>query len=786
LDGPGDVRSASFHSSHPMRVRLFRRLIPFVFFPLLTGGLLSLPDASLRRVRFGWEGVVIADRTGKTLYSIPGRSGGYQHRLSWYRIPDAVKTTFVRLEDRRFFSHPGVDPLAVGRAAFLNLKERRIVSGASTISMQLARLIHPHGRGVTGKLGEALRALCLESRLSKRQILLLYLNNLPFGYNTVGVGAAARTYFSAEVEELTAPQILLLAVIPKAPGLYDPFASPENRDALRKRAASLAPLLSISPEQVDLAMGTFSKGGAEFRAPHFVRVVIESAGQIDELKDLEVGRILTTLDVELYDGLNEIVRGRLAAVERSAESAGGSADRSGAATPGPRNASALVLDNHGGDILAWVGSQDFFDSENGGQIDGVLRKNSSGSTLKPFLYAAALERGYTASTLLPDMALTFGAEEGYRPENFDRRSRGLVRLRTALASSLNVPAVYLLSQLGLQEFLTLCSQLGIAVPEDAAARVGLGAAVGNLEVSLLELVRAFGVFPGGGILPEVRLIREVETAEGRRVPMAGHQGEENGSPKRIFQQQTAWLISDILADPSARAAGFGPDSRFNTSFPAIFKSGTASEYTSLWCLGAIADYSVGVWAGNFDGRPAFGSTGSSLPAEVAVRVLEELNGGYGGRTAAPTEARPADPPPGLTEVRICSQSGFPATPACPATRAEYYLPGSVPAESCPVHATGVSMEELLVRSILGQERRVKILFPRNRMIFYREDSTAATGQGIPGWIAADPADRITVRLNGRRLQPDDPSRPLLPVHPGHYRLEVVGRFGEDVVNYTVR
>jgi len=324
--------------------------------------------------------------------------------------------------------------------------------------------------------------------------------------------------------------------------------------------------------------------------------------------------------------------------------------------------------------------------------------------------------------------------------------------------------------------------LGIAIPEDAAARVGLGAAVGNLEVTLLELVRAFSVFPGRGLLPEVQLIREVETAEGRRVPVGELRGKANGSFKRIFRGETAWLISDILADPAARAAGFGPDSRFNTSFPAIFKSGTASEYTSLWCLGATADYSVGVWAGNFDGRPAFGTTGSSLPAEVAVRILEELADGQAGPTTSSISAQPQ----GLVEVRICSQSGFLAAPACPATRIEYFLSGSAPTQLCPVHGRGGSLEELLLHSMLGESPGPRILFPRNRMIFFREGSTALTSQSIPGWIAADPEDRITVRLNGRTLQPDDPSRPLLPVQPGRYLLEVEGRFGKDEVTYTVR
>jgi penicillin-binding protein 1C len=490
-------------------------------------------------------------------------------------------------------------------------------------------------------------------------------------------------------------------------------------------------------------------------------------------ENLEVLRIITTLDLPLYDEVSRRVRERLAAADRNP---------SGAGTTPLRNASALVLDNLSGEVLAWVGSQDYFDSANGGQIDGVLQKYSSGSTLKPFLYAAALERGYTASTLLPDLALTFGARESYRPENFDRRSRGLVRLRTALASSLNVPAVFLLSQIGLEEFLDLSTELGIAVPDDAAVRVGLGAAVGNLDVTLLELVRAFSVFPNRGLLSQVRVIREVETAGGRgirldsRAMAAGEQGT------RIFGEQTAWLISDILADPAARATGFGTASRFNTPFPAIFKSGTASEYASLWCLGAVAGYSMGVWAGNFDGRPAFGSTGSSLPAAVVVEVLEQLSGVGGDRR----DSSPTDPPAGLAEVRICSQTGYRAAENCPATRKEYYRSGSEPGTICPVHGLGRSPEELLNLTMLGEERRASILFPRNGMVFYREGGTAVNGQNIPGWIAADPADRIILRLNGRVLAADDPTRPLLPVREGRYRLEVQGRFGEDSVTYTVR
>lgn len=753
-------------------MRFTRRLILFLAAPVLTAALFYLPDPGLGQFRFSLHGVVITDRTGEPLYSVPPRGGGYQHRLSRGQIPESVRETFLRLEDRRFYSHSGVDALAMARAARVNLRQGRIVSGASTISMQLARLIHPHRGGFLGKAGEILRALYLEAKLSKQQILTLYLNNLPFGYNTIGVGAAARTYFSQPLGKLSRPQILLLAIIPKAPSLYDPFGSSESRALLERRALALASLVSVSDEEIGQAMRTFRRGAAEIHAPHFVRYLLETLEGLDR-RGLEIARIFTTVDAGLYRSLSDGIRGRLAAIGSS----GASEDLSTVGRIPLHNASALVLDNCGGEVLAWVGSQDFFDRENGGEIDGVRRESSSGSTLKPFLYAAALEKGYTASTLLPDLELTFGAREGYRPENFDRRSRGMVRLRTALASSLNVPAVYLLSQIGLEAFLRSCGDLGFELPEDAKAQYGLGAAIGNAEVTLLELTRAFSVFPNGGVLHPIRVMLEIQTTDDRRIQVG-----KPSEGKRVFREQTAWLVSNILADPAARATGFGTTSRFNTAFPAIFKSGTASEYTNLWCLGALPEYTVGVWAGNFDGRPAFGTTGSSLPAAVVVQVLEELGREGGEQRDTPSWGEPS----GLSRIRICTQTGYRASTNCPATREEYFLAGSTSEAVCPVHGQGKDMEELLLEVVLGESKQPRVLFPRNGTVFYRDRGAAAEVQKIPGWIASDPEDRIVVRLNGRVLALDDPSQPLLPVHPGPYRLEVEGRFGGDAVSYSVR
>lgn len=756
-------------------VRFTRRLILFLAAPLFTAALIYLPDPGLRQFRFSMQGVVITDRFGEPLYSVPSREGGYQHRLSWGQVPESVRDTFLRLEDKRFYGHSGVDALALARAVRANIRQGRIVSGASTISMQLARLIHPHRGGFLAKAGEILRALYLEAKLSKQQILTLYLNNLPFGYNTIGVGAAARRYFSLPLENLSRPQILILAIIPKAPSLYDPFGSSESRAALERRAVALASLVSVSEEEIDQAMRSFRRGEAEIHAPHFVRYLLETLEGLDRRTpgSLEIARIVTTLDAGLYRSLSGSIRDKLAAIGRSSASE----DLSTTGRIPLRNASALVLDNRGGEVLAWVGSHDFFDRENGGQVDGVRLESSSGSTLKPFLYAAALEKGYTASTLLPDLKLTFGAQEGYRPENFDRRNRGLVRLRTALASSLNVPAVYLLSQIGLEPFLSSCRDLGFELPDNAEARYGLGAAIGNMEVTLLELTRAFSVFPNRGVLHSTRVMLEIQTTDDRRIRVG-----EPFEGKRVFREQTAWLISNILADPAARATGFGTTSRFNTAFPAIFKSGTASEYTNLWCLGALPEYTIGVWAGNFDGRPAFGTTGSSLPAAVVVQVLEVLSRRGGQRRDTPSWVEPS----GLAQIRICTQTGYRASTSCPSTRVEYFLAGSAPEAVCPVHGQGKDMEELLLEVVLGESKQPRVLFPRNGAVFYRDRSAAEEVQTIPGWIASDPEDRIVVRLNGLVLTPDDTSRPLLPVRRGGYRLEVEGRFGGDTVTYTVR
>ena len=360
-------------------------------------------------------------------------------------------------------------------------------------------------------------------------------------------------------------------------------------------------------------------------------------------------------------------------------------------------------------------------------------------------------------------------------------------MRSALAGSLNVPAVYLLSRLGLPDFLRTCAQLGL--DPGPAGRVGLGAAIGNAPVSLLELTRAFSVFPRGGLLPPLAAVRELVTAEGRalRVPPP--------AARRVFSRESAWLIGSVLSDPSARATGFGTRSRLNTPFPAMFKSGTASGYFSLWCLGATLAHTVGVWTGSLDRRAAPGATGSSVPAAVVRALLEELQAGARAGTAADGLPEAAEREPELARAEICALTGFRASPSCPSARQEWFVPGTQPQRTCPVHGIGEAggvagaggtgrLEELALELFLEGGRGPRILFPREGAVFYRDSLDA--GQGIPAWIAARPDEDLEVRLNGEILRVRHPFRLELPVRPGAWRLEAAGEAGRDAVSYSVR
>jgi penicillin-binding protein 1C len=586
-------------------------------------------------------GYTALDRNGRPLRVFPSADGVKREWLPIDEIPAGVLGIFVRAEDARFYLHPGIDPAAIIAAGIRNLRAGHVVSGASTITMQLARLLKPRDHGLRGKLLEALDALRLEARLSKKQILELWINGIPFGGNIEGLPAASRSRFGREAKGLDDARAVLLAVIPRRPGLYDParfantarFANAGRSESVAINAAlALARRCRLNLDETALIEaaaeadpGKLTDEKTPFHAPHFT----------DRVAAVNKQPVRTTLDLDLQLYAEKRLASELALLENN---------RVG-------NGAVLAIDNANGEVLVYIGSASWFDDANNGKIDGVRVRNQPGSCLKPFLYALALEKGFAPNDILPDIPTVFGSSEAYIPGNFNRRFNGPVRLRIALGSSLNIPAVYLLERLGVRNFEDWLAGLGFDSIAASAGSYGLGLALGNAEVSLEELTRAFAVFPRGGQSLDLRF-----TASERK--------EET---RRLISPYSAWIITDILSDQASRFTGFGAASTFSTGFPSMFKTGTANQFQHIWALGASPRYTVGVWMGNFSGETVIGRTGSSIPARIAADLLRALE-----KTADAAKEKGFPPVSGsVREIQICPLSGMAAGPWCAGSAREW-------------------------------------------------------------------------------------------------------------------
>ena len=728
-------------------------LAPAVFFLVLLFLLLS-PFPELRSFKKRAYSVDYVDRNGTLLFVSPLEDGLRREFTPLSQIPDVVRDTFVEAEDRKFYAHAGIDVLSVARALFQNASESRTVSGASTITMQLARIISPSPeRNVRAKLKDSLNALRLEARLPKRRILELYLNNVPFGNNVEGVSSAARFYFGKDVGALSAEEAALLSVVPRRPAKYNPADNPEN---CARAAAELRPGGRPSGFGALLsAARSARKHPWPFFMPHYIRFVSKDA-------DAKATRVSLSadLDVQLF------VEGQIRELLRR-----GLGSRI-------ENAAAVVIENRTGRVLAWVGSQGFFDEDGGGQIDGVLVRNQVGSSMKPFLYALALERGFRANDALPDVPVEFLVGAGddrfnsYRPENFNNRFNGPVLFRNALASSLNIPAVYLLSKIGVEDYLCCLLALGFDSLRATGARAGMGLALGAGEVSLLELARAFTVFANDGVLHPLEF--------------------EDAGERRVFSERTARVICDMLSDKRARVTGFGYSQTYETAYPSIFKTGTANQYQDIVALGSTAEFTVGVWMGNFNGNTVVGKTGSSFPALVAKNTLDMLTGG--------TSPAFAEPP--LQKERVCALSGMAAGPDCPSSVREY-VDGALsgPDGRCSWHRRGADggietvfpalYQEWLSKDFFGasidyKSEPLRIVSPLDGSVFYRSGLNGEL-QKIPVEIIGGMADipEITVRYDSEMFAVPRPFSLAVPVEKGRHVIRAEFGGERDEVSFTV-
>ncbi|MDR0411849.1 MAG: transglycosylase domain-containing protein [Treponema sp.] len=643
-------------------------------------------------------GMVLLDVKERVIRVFPSRDGVKREWVDLKDIPKPVTDVFIKAEDRRFYIHPGVDPLAIIAGVFRNARAGRNVSGASTISMQLVRMISPHERTFRGKIGEAFNALRLEMRLSKREILELWLNNIPFGSNVEGIQAFTRARFGINVSVLDAERAVILAVVPRRPGLFDPAS---NKDANLSAALALAEKCKITDKSAiaEYAARAGISGENPFLAPHFSERVKALLNAEDEAKIVR-----TTLDIDVQNYAEQRLSVEIAKLTYNRV----------------HNGAILVIGNETGAVRAYVGSNSWFTDDSFGKIDGVAVRNQPGSCLKPFLYAFAIENGFGPNTILPDIPSSFGINESYAPANFNHRFNGPVRLRVALASSLNIPAVWTLERLGVSRFKDFLGTLGFNSVLEKTETYGLGLALGNAEVSLEELTRAFSLFETDGVLNDLKFILS---------PESGYAP----TPQRKISPYTAFIIGDVLSDEESRWTGFGRNTAFRTRFSAMFKTGTANQYQNIWALGATKRWTVGVWMGNFSGETVVGKTGSSIPALIARDLLSLME-----RRDTPSATR--EELVFVEEKKICALSGLSATGFCPGIVGEYFHIGQESPLPCFWHSGGNVAYPPEYRAWLTEHFRTgeteksaqglaEIRLPRDGTIFYMDTSDSGQTQG---------------------------------------------------------
>jgi penicillin-binding protein 1C len=651
----------------------------------------SVEDLKARTAQF--ETTRIYDRNGDRLYEILDPNAGRRTYIPLAKISPYMLAATVAAEDKNFFSHPGFDIWGILRAFTQNISSGETVSGASTITQQLARMVlmtpeERSERSYLRKVREALLAVEITRRYSKEEILELFLNENSYGNLAYGVEAAAETYYRTTADKLTLEQASLLAGLPQAPSVYDVYT---NRDAaLERQRQVLVMMIEDSQEQDCIFVGSgmaklcvtaddavaawtaaqsavFSSPDIYLRYPHwvnYIRLLLES--MYDPQTIYRSGfQVYTTLDPGLQDLAEDVLRRQVQALYDKNVTGG----------------ALVAIRPSTGEILAMVGSPDF-NAQPAGQINMAIRARQPGSAIKPLTYLAAFEKGWTPATLIWDVPTEFPPSNDpydtnppYKPVNYDNKFHGPVTVRSALANSYNIPAVKTLQAVGIYDdpntslpdgLILMAKRLGITtlVKPD----YGLSLTLGGGEVTPLELTAAYAVLAGGGVrIPSVAILK-IQTYSGETVyeyqPPAGVQ---------VIRAEHAFLISSILSDNEARTPMFGAGSVLNLPFPAAVKTGTTNDFRDNWAVGYTPDLTTGVWIGNPDNTPMVGTTGVSgaapIWAEFMIHAVQQLTG---------NNPAPFVPPPGILQKLICAVSGTEPSKYCLTTRTEYFASDQPP------------------------------------------------------------------------------------------------------------
>lgn len=605
------------------------------------------------------EGYRIEDREGKLLREMGSENDLRGQPIAIAEMGERIITATLVSEDKLFFEHDGVDGMAIARAIGQNVKGARLVSGASTITQQLVKLLDSEGkpekRTLWKKLVEAARAQNLEKVADKQTILEAYMNRLDYGHGLSGPEAAAQGYFGVAAKDLSFAQAAYLAVLPRAPSFLDPYRH-HDRVLLRQRA-----LLEALHEAGVLADADLARAQAEtihvkrlqrpFYAPHFVNAVVAESVKPGEKGH---GVAQTTLDLSLQTDVEGLVRTHLASLIEF----------------GATNAAAIVVDNATGDVLSWVGSGSFWDESISGQVDMVRAKRQPGSTLKPFVYALAFADGHSAAEPIADVPTFFSQTGGtYSPGNFDGTFEGPISAREALAGSLNVPAVRLAAEIGESRLLEALLHLGFSSLDRDANHYGLALALGSGEVTLREVAGAYVTLARGGESIPLRLRRESESP--------------NERPQRIMDQEVAALVTESLSDPLARVRGLHGRGPFDIGFPVAVKTGTSSGHRDTWCAGYTHERTVVVWLGNTNGAPTQKLTGATGAGPLFADIMRQSMKNVAHRA-------PLWNTDDLESSEVCPLSGKRPGPACVDHASRHFIRGKAPTESCDMHVRATS------------------------------------------------------------------------------------------------
>ncbi len=663
----------------------------FEYFRIARG----LPDYSdLRSHTSQFETTRILDRNGDILYEILDPNAGRRTYIPLEKISPYLVAATIATEDKEYYQHPGFDPIAISRAMWQNYTSGEIESGASTITQQLARtlLFSPEERyeqSIQRKTREIVLAAEITRKYSKDEILEMYLNENNYGNLAYGVEAAAETYFNTSADKLNLAQSAFLAGIPQTPAVYDIYT---NREATINRLKQvLLLMLELSGEadcievsnnaqpvcvsQADVLAALdeitsyeFKPVKFEMKHPHWVNYI---RTLLEEMYDPQTifrsgFTVYTTLDPELQVKAEEVVRAQVDAL----------ADRE------VQDGALVAIEPETGEILAMVGSADFYNEDISGQVNMAVSPRQPGSSIKPLTYVAAFEKGWTPATLIWDVASEFppsgnpdDPRDPYKPVNYDGKFHGPVLLRDALANSYNVPAVKALNFVGIYDNPETPQKEGLV---EFARRMGieslnrddygLSLTLGGGEVTLLELTRAFSIFANNGSMVPSVAITKIIDYQGNTVfehtPEPGHQ---------VIRAEHAYLISSILSDKKARVPMFGENPVINLPFTAAVKTGTTNDFRDNWTVGYTPDLAIGAWVGNADYTPMQNTTGltgaAPIWAEMMQYGIEKLTGNDPSRFAKPG---------GIIEREICAISGTEPSKSCPDTKDEIFAADQPP------------------------------------------------------------------------------------------------------------